>query len=743
MTEVGAVLVGGGELHDRWSSLVGVASPLTRGDPALHRDHAGHGRPRAAARGSPARPGAAAARARARRPQRALRPTPCCAAPSPAPPSTGPSRPCSARSPWPAGSRPCSAAAGSPHWPTRSGSRSTVTHRALPDAETCARVFCALFSRLSAHAATIGDAVALLKAKSSGGAARRPRAGARRRPPSERPDFSALPKDPGVYVFRDADGRPLYVGKSVCLRTRARAHFTTPAAWTGHAEHVDYQATQSELGALLLEDRLIKALRPPGNKRGKRSPDGYVYLRCRLDIPFPILEVAPEPATGHAVTVGPVRGRAAAAELVEQLNSLFGLRHCGRRLPRREHPSAYGQMGRCLSPCLGDLDPNLYRERLDGALRLFVDRRDGGARAARPPGCPAPRRGRAAQLRARRLAPAPARAARGPRRAGSAGCCAPPTRACGSWSRRTRRRRGPLRRLLDRRRPRSSTGAGCPTRPGRAGRAQRRRAARRPAARARRLAPAGEVGEARLVGSWMARHGPPALELDAGVLDGGRLVRWVGGVGRRRDPGLDHVQLAAPPGSEAEARRFFTGLLGLEELEKPAALAGRGGVWFACGAQQLHVGVTEDFAPAEKAHPAFAVDGARRARRLAARRGAASTSTGTTRSPASSAASPATRGATGWSSWLRRRERQLDDLGADAVVADRDRRARLRLAAHDARARSDRTAGTSTTLPSLPTSRSPSRSGAPGATGADRRRPRRWRFGLPRKCSRATVSWPT
>jgi len=64
---------------------------------------------------------------------------------------------------------------------------------------------------------------------------------------------------------------------------------------------------------------------------------------------------------------------------VEQLNSLFGLRHCGRRLPRRYHPSAYGQMGRCLSPCLGDLDPNLYRERLDAALRLFVDGRDGGA----------------------------------------------------------------------------------------------------------------------------------------------------------------------------------------------------------------------------------------------------------------------------------------------------------------------------------------------------------------------------
>ena len=74
-----------------------------------------------------------------------------------------------------------------------------------------------------------------------------------------------------------------------------------------------------------------------------------------------------------------MRGRAAAAELVEQLNSLFGLRHCGRTLPRRDHPSAYGQMGRCLSPCLQDLDPNLYRERLDAALGLFGGEAGGGA----------------------------------------------------------------------------------------------------------------------------------------------------------------------------------------------------------------------------------------------------------------------------------------------------------------------------------------------------------------------------
>jgi catechol 2,3-dioxygenase-like lactoylglutathione lyase family enzyme len=72
--------------------------------------------------------------------------------------------------------------------------------------------------------------------------------------------------------------------------------------------------------------------------------------------------------------------------------------------------------------------------------------------------------------------------------------------------------------------------------------------------------------------------------------------------------GLDHVQVAAPPGCEADARRFYGGLLGLAELEKPPALAARGGAWFALGSgQQLHVGVEDDFAPAVKAHPALLV----------------------------------------------------------------------------------------------------------------------------------------
>ncbi len=71
--------------------------------------------------------------------------------------------------------------------------------------------------------------------------------------------------------------------------------------------------------------------------------------------------------------------------------------------------------------------------------------------------------------------------------------------------------------------------------------------------------------------------------------------------------GIDHVQVAAPAGCEAEARAFYGGLLGLEELRKPDALRARGGCWFRVGAQELHVGTEEPFASARKAHPGLVV----------------------------------------------------------------------------------------------------------------------------------------
>jgi len=380
MTEVGAVLVGGGELHDRWSSLVRCSRPLGRG---IQRFTGITQEMLADAPGLEAvlppleelLRGRVLVAHNAPFDRRVLR-----------------------RAfeliglEWPNPPVLCTAALARKLLPLQNkrglgvladalGVEVQTAHRALADAETCARVLCAMFPRLCANALTVADALAIT------GRRRKRTPGRKRRTPALTPppqlDFADLPKDPGVYLFRDDAGRVLYVGKSISIRSRARAHFapsSVPSDWTVQATVVDYQSTNSELGALVLENRLIKQHRPPGNIRLARKDERLCYIRCRLDIPFPILEVASDPAAGHAVTIGPLRGRRLAHELVEQLDSLFGLRHCGRRLVLREHPSAYGQMGRCLSPCLGDLDPNLYRRRLDEALRLFIGEADGRER---------------------------------------------------------------------------------------------------------------------------------------------------------------------------------------------------------------------------------------------------------------------------------------------------------------------------------------------------------------------------
>jgi catechol 2,3-dioxygenase-like lactoylglutathione lyase family enzyme len=71
---------------------------------------------------------------------------------------------------------------------------------------------------------------------------------------------------------------------------------------------------------------------------------------------------------------------------------------------------------------------------------------------------------------------------------------------------------------------------------------------------------------------------------------------------------LDHILLAMPAGREADARKFYEGLLGIPEAAKPPNLAARGGCWFESGELKVHLGVEKNFAPARKAHPAFIVD---------------------------------------------------------------------------------------------------------------------------------------
>jgi DNA polymerase III epsilon subunit family exonuclease len=147
-------------------------------------------------------------------------------------------------------------------------------HRALPDAQATAEVLVALVGLAQERgAATVADLVELSAPR-------------RRRVYEKRSLVFGAPTRPGVYIFRDGHGQPLYVGRARDLRARLRSYFRSerqrPAveAALGAVEGVEWRVLGSELEAALEELRLIRELRPPANARGGR-PERYVYLKRR------------------------------------------------------------------------------------------------------------------------------------------------------------------------------------------------------------------------------------------------------------------------------------------------------------------------------------------------------------------------------------------------------------------------------------------------------------------------------
>jgi DNA polymerase III epsilon subunit family exonuclease len=156
------------------------------------------------------------------------------------------------------------------------GTSATPCHRALPDAQATAEILLALLGLAQERgAATVADVCEL--------AAPRPR-----RVYAKRALAHGAPQRPGVYLFRDAHDRILYVGRARDLRARLRSYFRTerqrPAVEAALAavERIEWRVLGSELEAALEELRLIRELRPPANARVAR-PDRYVYLRRRRD----------------------------------------------------------------------------------------------------------------------------------------------------------------------------------------------------------------------------------------------------------------------------------------------------------------------------------------------------------------------------------------------------------------------------------------------------------------------------
>ncbi len=183
----------------------------------------------------------------------------------------------------------------------------------------------------------------------------------------ERPVSSTLPVTPGVYLYKDAQGRIIYVGKARNLRKRILSYFRDTSALTpktvamiGHAASLETLSTTTEKEALLLEASLIKKHRPHYNIV-LRDDKQYVLFRIARDVPFPRLEVVRQPRRDNARYFGPFTSGQAARETWKTIHRAFPLRRCSdRAFKNRVRPCLYHHIGQCLAPCTENVSPEDY-----------------------------------------------------------------------------------------------------------------------------------------------------------------------------------------------------------------------------------------------------------------------------------------------------------------------------------------------------------------------------------------------
>ncbi|MGH8959780.1 MAG: DEDD exonuclease domain-containing protein [Jatrophihabitantaceae bacterium] len=232
----------------------------------------------------------------------------------------------------------------------------TPNHRALADARATVDVLHALIGRLG----TLGvQSLPELRAFSAQVSP------AQRR---KRHLADGLPAAPGVYIFRDAQGTPLYVGTSRNLRTRVRQYFVASQTrsrmgeMVGLAERVDPIVCAHALEAQVRELRLIAAHKPRYNRRSK-YPERSMWLKL-TDEPFPRLSIVRAQGDPHARYLGPLRSQRQAETVRDAIHDAVPLRQCTDRLSLRRAvraACALAGIGRCAAPCEGGTSPDEYR----------------------------------------------------------------------------------------------------------------------------------------------------------------------------------------------------------------------------------------------------------------------------------------------------------------------------------------------------------------------------------------------
>src|SRR5438105_8033978 len=147
-----------------------------------------------------------------------------------------------------------------------------------------------------------------------------------------RPETSSIPDAPGAYLFRDADGRVVYVGKAISLRKRLASYWARPlhartAAMMAAAEGIEWIVATGEVDALMLEYNLIKSHRPRFNVR-YRDDKSYPYLALTVGERWPRARVMRGPKRKDVRYFGPYGHAYAIRETLDALTRVFPVRTC-------------------------------------------------------------------------------------------------------------------------------------------------------------------------------------------------------------------------------------------------------------------------------------------------------------------------------------------------------------------------------------------------------------------------------
>lgn len=190
-------------------------------------------------------------------------------------------------------------------------------------------------------------------------------------------DTSTLPSACGVYLFKDASGSVLYVGKAIDIRSRIRSHLQNrddpkEAMLREHALTVDWILTSNELEALVLEDTLIKKHQPRYNIRLKDDKSYPYILVTREEYPSVRHVRGLHPGSGDHF--GPHGDPLAVRRSMRWLRKVFPVRSCSRDMSRRSRPCLEHHIGRCLAPCAGIVDKDAYTMAVRG-IREFLSGR--------------------------------------------------------------------------------------------------------------------------------------------------------------------------------------------------------------------------------------------------------------------------------------------------------------------------------------------------------------------------------